>query len=42
MRQRCKHQTMDGARQGVGLVYGQNILLKLVLKEKKFNIFRYK
>ena len=30
---------MDGVRQEVGLVYGQNILLKLVLKEKKFNIF---
>lgn len=28
---------MDGARQEVGLVYGQNILPKLVLKEKKFN-----
>lgn len=28
---------MDGARQEVGLVSGLNILLKLVLKEKKFN-----
>ena len=26
----------------VGFVSGRNILLKLVLKEKKFNIFRYK
>ena len=31
MRQRCKHQTMDGARQEVGLVYDQNILLKLAV-----------
>ncbi len=28
-------QTMDGARQEVGLVYGLNMLLELVLKEKK-------
>lgn len=33
---------MDGARQEVGFVSGQNILQKLVLKEKKFNAFGQK
>lgn len=33
---------MDGARQEVELVSGRNILPKLVLKEKKFNVFKYK
>lgn len=28
---------MDGTRQELELVYGRNILPKLVLKEKKFN-----
>lgn len=31
---------MDGARQEVGFVSGQNILQKLFLKEKKFNRLR--
>ena len=30
---------MDGVRQEVEFVSGQNILQKLVLKEKKFNAF---
>lgn len=33
---------MDGVRQEVGFVSGQNILPKLVLKEKKFNAFGHK
>lgn len=31
---------MDGVRQEEGFVFGQNILLKFVLKKKKFNCLR--